>query len=362
LTPVEKLGSAARRRFLFIDGLRGLAAVSVVVLHLLREPLAAVWPTGGAIASHGGLGVIVFFVISGFVISHTLTRSFMTPATVGGFLLRRVVRLDPPYWASIVLALVVSAASAVVLHNTFQRPSAGSIVAHLFYLQYILGIPTISEVFWTLCYEIQFYLLLALIIAAKQRLADRMSEEAAFAVTMVAPLLLSFVMAVGWVPVPRGSCLEYWYVFVAGVAAQRVVAGGRWWPLLTTAGLAVVVNVMARHPVGGVAAATSLAVAVASARGGLDRWLAGRTFQYLGRISYSLYLTHFVVGARFTNLVNHFVPPGPWIRLGTALAGVALAIGFADLFWRLVERPSIELSRRLGAVKAAGSSRALAVD
>jgi len=71
--------------------LRGVAALAVVLCHL-RGPL-------GAVTEYGWLGVQVFFVLSGFVMSQTLARYTVTPRFVGNFILRRSVRLDPVYWS-----------------------------------------------------------------------------------------------------------------------------------------------------------------------------------------------------------------------------------------------------------------------
>jgi peptidoglycan/LPS O-acetylase OafA/YrhL len=99
------------RRFVFVDALRGIAAMWVVVYHAFEskrltnlEPLLPNW-TAQLIHS-AYLAVTVFFVLSGFVIAHSVARRRVDAPYVGWFMLRRAVRLDPPYWASI-LAIIV---------------------------------------------------------------------------------------------------------------------------------------------------------------------------------------------------------------------------------------------------------------
>ena len=109
-------------RFGFIDNLRGLAAIWVVLIHLVPWKSDAAqsvalgpicwllaWP-----AEYGRQGVTIFFVISGFVIARSLRRGRVTPRFFGNFVLRRSIRLDPPYWVSIALMLAVQAGLAML--------------------------------------------------------------------------------------------------------------------------------------------------------------------------------------------------------------------------------------------------------
>jgi peptidoglycan/LPS O-acetylase OafA/YrhL len=340
--------AAAPSRFVFVDGLRGLAALGVAVLHLAHDPLAAVSPVAGAIAARGGWGVWIFFVISGFVISHSLGRVRVTLPIAGQFLLRRMARLDPPYWASMVLGyLVVNAADLVLRGHGVAPPSATTLLAHVAYLQYILDVHSLSDVYWTLCLEIQFYLLLALLIALRQRAERRLPEEVALALVFGPVLLWSFLSAVHLVPTPRGSCFLLWYTFATGVAAQRVAAGRGFGALVVAGAVGLAVTIITRSSEGAVAVATAGAIAAAHVLGRLGVWLSSRPFQYLGRISYSLYLVHGSVGGRAMNAIRRLLPQGAWADLVAAGLGLVVAIASADVLWRLVERPSIELGRWL---------------
>jgi peptidoglycan/LPS O-acetylase OafA/YrhL len=354
--PAENLPGTHRstHRFSFVDGLRGLAALGVAALHVTGGAATEISPTASAVVGCGYYGVLVFFVISGFVIAHSLSRTEMTTAAATRFLLRRVARLDPPYWASMALVVIVLGASVVVLPGkVFELPSPGLLLAHLLYLQYILGMESLCGVYWTLCLELQFYVLLALLIGLAQRAARTSSERVAFALVFGPPLAASFLFACHFVALPRGACFAQWYAFAAGVAASRVVAGRGYAALVVAAAVALAVAVITRTGDGLVVAGTAGAIALAHRTRRLDRWLAGPTVQYLGRISYSLYLVHVPIGFRLSNLLNHVVPASPPMHVATAVIGLLAAIAAADVFWRLVERPSLELSRWLGARLAA---------
>jgi peptidoglycan/LPS O-acetylase OafA/YrhL len=88
-------------RFKFVDALRGIAAVSVVLFHLKEGKhipnLYALMPKWlQTLFDHGVLGVSIFFVLSGFVIAHSLYKQHVTLRLAGRFMLRRSIRLDPP--------------------------------------------------------------------------------------------------------------------------------------------------------------------------------------------------------------------------------------------------------------------------
>src|SRR5690242_16570069 len=86
-------------RMRFVDGLRGIASLMVVAYHLgARTDL-------GVVTSYGYLGVGIFFVLSGFVIASVANGGAISLGYIGRFAARRVVRLDIPYWLSMVIAI-----------------------------------------------------------------------------------------------------------------------------------------------------------------------------------------------------------------------------------------------------------------
>jgi peptidoglycan/LPS O-acetylase OafA/YrhL len=338
---------AARHRFAFVDGLRGIAALGVVLLHVVQPRLKSVWPQGARLTSYGYLGVLVFFVISGFVISHSMEGVWTTPRTAARFLWRRMARLDPPYWISIVLVLVVAKASAIALRSgeTFVLPAPSTLAANAFYLQYLLGYDSMADIYWTLAFEIQFYLLLTALTALEQRLARHIRPLLAAAIAHGPLLVYSILVATQLLPLARGTCFAYWFAFAAGMGAQRFLAGRGSLPVAIGVVAALLVAFFQRSPSGVVVALTALAIAAGHARGQLDVWLSSRPFRYLGRISYSLYLVHPTIGARTGNLAGHLLRPGNAQDLVVAAVGVLASFLAADVFWRLVEKPSIQLSR-----------------
>jgi peptidoglycan/LPS O-acetylase OafA/YrhL len=351
---------ASPQRFQAVDALRGLAALAVVFYHV-RGALgrgAQPWLPDllSQLAEGGRFGVNVFFVLSGFVIARSVRHGSMTPEYFGRFVLRRSIRLDPPYWAAVALeVLLIYSGLALIPSLGTVAPSVPQLLAHVVYLQDILGYGQLIPIFWTLCYEFQFYLALVGILVVGNLLAQWTSQRTA-SVVLVILFTTLFLASVGahhsWIHgVPRGLALDRWYEFFTGVIAWWVVSGVV--PLATLFSAWGVNAVFARHP-------SSLAevilfvvvstICLCSARyPAFDSRFNVRPLQFLGAISYSLYLYHASISWRVVSLVRHFAGsslPAP-LGIATIASAVGAAILAGYLGWRFIELPSMRLARRV---------------
>jgi peptidoglycan/LPS O-acetylase OafA/YrhL len=349
-----------RQRFTVVDGLRGLAALAVVLYHAgagghVTELLAALPGSVGACVARGHLGVAVFFVLSGFVVAHTLHGTRMTLRTLGRFALRRSLRLDPPYWAAILLVVGAGlAASAAGAERA--APGVTRILAHLLYLQDVLGMAPISGVFWTLCLEVQFYLGYALLLLVGRNAPGRPLQGRRTAALLAAAGVVSLLWPLGIGPaLPDGLFPPLWHGFLLGV--------GAYWAWREPACRGFVAACTAAIAAGAwftgsefsaVCAATALGLFAAARTGWLTGGLDWRWLQGLGLVSYSLYLTHntvtgavFRAGARLTG--QGVLPEALWL-----VASVLACVAFAALLWWAVERPSMALARRVRPVGPRG--------
>jgi peptidoglycan/LPS O-acetylase OafA/YrhL len=320
-------------RLRFIDGLRGIAAVMVLLYHLMARTPA------NALFARGYLGVGIFFVLSGFVIASVIGAHRMSFGFLGRFALRRMVRLDIPYWLNIVTALALMAV-AVRLGVPKDAVSFGQVAAHLLYLQDILGYGQISTAYWTLCFEVQFYLTLALLLWAAERLR---LTQAAFLAGFMVLLGLSVLDNMNWLPNPSGIMFKYWWAFALGALCFWTLSGNvraRWLGVASGVALCTVFAVNGDWRL--IAVATAALLFLAWRRDTMDRWLTDRVSQFLGRISYSLYLCHPVIGWSAQSLALRYV--NPWAALAI---GVGASVLSAWLTWRFIERPSIWLSHHV---------------
>jgi peptidoglycan/LPS O-acetylase OafA/YrhL len=348
-------GTAANGRVAFADGLRGLAALWVVLFHAsvgghlerIKAWLPSVVTT--VVFDWGELGVPVFFVLSGFVMALTVDATCVGPRFAWRFVARRLVRLTPPYWFAIAVALGFALLKAGVLHQPAKLPTLPELLAHLVYLQGAREAVLINPVYWTLGVEVQFYIAFALLMLLADTLQRRGVIRRARLVVGALSALASLAWAVGFVqaPVWPGGFLPFWFSFMAGVlACWSWRERGAFQPLFWAFVVALLVAEGVQHsPFLAASIAASVVLGLAAQCGAMNRWLNVRSIQFVGLVSYSLYLLHNPLTGSGFNLVNRLLPPG-WL---TELAGLAgtLAIGLlcSYLAFRLVEQPSQGWSR-----------------
>lgn len=314
-------------------------------------PVPARW-----VFDHGNTGVFMFFVISGFVIANTLIPQTVTPRAAGLFLVRRSVRLDPPYWASILLVVLFAATSAkFVGGDDFTPPSGRDLLVHAMYMPGLLQTDFIAEVYWTLCLEIQFYLTFALMMMLVARLTEHMEKERALDFVIWPCVLFSNLWAMEVAPFQLpGLFVSHWYMFLTGVLVWRAVHGasrGDYVPTLASVfDLALLTGATIHFksiPLA-VGTLTGAILLIAGLLGKLRSWLSARPFQFLGAISYSLYLVHnsltgagFRVGYMFTGRGT------PWLEGFWLLVVVSGCVLGAWIFYRLIEAPSMAFAKRI---------------
>ncbi len=347
---------SARPRLAFIDALRGLAAVAVMLYHFcsgralptLTDALPDVLV--GAIG-HGWLGVQVFFVLSGFVIAYAVGDRAVTPRGAALFALRRQVRLDPPYWASIALAAGHAWRERLLHGPSRQAPGARVLAANALYLHEILRVPGVQAVYWTLCIEVQLYLAFAAVLAVLDRAARELPPVARRMLVAWVVLLTgawSLDAALLW-RVRNAWMVTHWYLFATGASVWYALAGHLPRGALL-AGLlgASVAGWRGDRIEACVGAAVGAVVYLAGRRGVLPTLLSGAAWQWLGRLSYCLYLVHTVTGAISRGAIRR-----PWLErsLGgvafvTACA-VALSLAAAWLLHVTVERRAMAWAARI---------------
>ncbi len=354
-----------------IEGLRALAIIPVVAYHAAQfavvsggpSVLVAVTALFGRV-SGGYLGVDVFFVISGFLITGLLVREAEDRDRIhfGRFYARRARRILP---AATVTLLVTLAVSVVVLPAQRLVTVAGDVLwAALFNADVRFAISGVDYMgvavapspvlhFWSLNDEEKFYLVWPVVLTLATWFALRRSRLR-LRPTLFLALLALAVPSLWWsqhlvtVGAPSGYFSAFSRAFelaaggllaIAFPLVERVPRPAR--VLGAVAGLAVVVGCMVTYtsltPFPGVHAlpvvlGTVLVIAGHPA-GIVSRGLSVRPVRWVGRISYSLYLWHWPV------LVLGAAAAGGRLSATKALLGVALAVVLAWASYRFVEQP-----------------------
>jgi peptidoglycan/LPS O-acetylase OafA/YrhL len=327
-----------------IEGLRGIAILLVLLFHA-----GLPWTPGGFV------GVDVFFVISGFLITGKLWRESQQPGglNITRFYAWRIRRLLPAALVAVALIALVGLLLAAPLDRSELAADGAASALSLANMRFIGSVDYFAATsspspflhFWSLSVEEQFYLVWpALIVLLTWRGGGSRRLIAALLIGVVASFALSM-----WLTDASPARAFYllptrvWQLGVGGLLALIGVMGtSRRAGALAWAGLAAVavagVALTAEMPYPGLAALLPTAGAVALLYGGAApsgpvRLLAAAPLRFLGKISYSLYLWHWPL------LVL------PIMFLERALTGVeivasvAVAIGVSWLSWRFVEQP-----------------------
>ncbi len=349
------------QRFLFVDALRGIAASWVVLFHAregqhLNHLMGIIpgWVETG-VFRWGKLGVPIFFVLSGFVISHSLRRDRVGGRYLVLFSLRRSIRLDPPYWAAIFLVVVYGALTASIKGESFVFPTVGSFAAHMFYLQEILAYPAISPVFWTLCLEIQFYLVLCVLIGLMQRLEGLRLPGRALVFLPAALVPLPWVYGLVTENVYPGLFFPHWHGFLLGVFAYWAWTKKMPAALFVVYALVVLVPSLQSGSGFGVACVIVSSMLLAAGRSGMIVSSLGyRWLQWLGKISYSLYLTHNIFIGAVCYVLFRVLGHSLWVELIALPVLLTACVVGASVYWWGLERPFLGLCKRVPLHRAAG--------
>jgi peptidoglycan/LPS O-acetylase OafA/YrhL len=313
---------AGAHRLLALDGLRGLAALMVVVYHYLWN-VAQVYPQLGASveAVHfGGQGVRVFFVISGIVIFMSLQNS--TPA---GFIRSRFIRLYPTYW----VAVAITATAVAVFGLPGRQTVPLDTVLNLSMVQDFFGVPNVDGAYWTLAVELAFY-----VMAAVLWFTGRLNP-ARLPVTLYLWLasMLLIALAIPDTFNEQTRLFENIPWFLLGISALAIINGDRR-PSMLLFPLVAVIGGGLFNAMDAVAAAVAFAIALVTLM-----WrplgLASRPLRFLGWLSFPLYLLHQNLGYILLLRLDALDVPRP---LSVAIT-LVLAVTLAALFTRYIDEP-----------------------
>jgi len=419
-------GMAAGRasRLAWLDALRGIAALCVVYQHFGVRVFPEVHAIVYRAFDPGLYGVLVFFLISGYIVPASLERK----GSVRSFWISRLFRLFPLFGFVIAITLVLNLLGLASLRGTSQNVAA-SVLSHLMMLSDLLGTNNVLVVIWTLSYEMVFYLLLTALYTVRVH-----QRSGTFALTFGAgTLLFGGTLPTIWLSDhtvgPTAIALMSDVLVLAGLAAavtgrRRLSMLGAWlaagtglillvfnerrfaYEGLTILALMFTGTLLYRAQQGQVSRrkAVTLAAAVFAAAIGSGAWhipavtgaadagrqqiewvvsvaLAGLTFAaglalkdmrvprvlaWLGLVSYSVYLLLPVLLDLYDSIP--FGPsfrPDAWLQAGLTVAFLGALLACAAATYSLVEAPMQGLGRRVAArldrPPGSGPARARAV-
>jgi peptidoglycan/LPS O-acetylase OafA/YrhL len=367
-------GGGERLHLPFLDGIRGVAALYVVLHHFLswsaigvshRLQMAISW------TAFGHLGVVLFIVLSGFSLMLPVALS-ADKSLKGGtykYIVRRARRILPPYFAALLLSIGIivgiairKAPSHVPNLSRMDDLSLGSLVSHALLVQNINSgwATSINMAFWSIATEWQIYLFFPVLLLPIWRRWNVACVAVGFAVGMFPILIFS-----GPWNLEQG-CPWFLGLFAMGMCSASYFVGSRrtgaktvWIACGMALSLAAYILCKFRFTgdrfaplrdvfAGAICCGLILILGIRGSRTGgilMMRMFESDLCVLLGSFSYSLYLTHCAVLNIFGEVARES-SLGPDAALGLrAFVGIPMALAVAYVFYLFFERPFI--ARRL---------------
>jgi peptidoglycan/LPS O-acetylase OafA/YrhL len=361
-----------------LDGLRG-AAIVAVMLH----NFSAVGATGVARALEWGwMGVQLFFVLSGFLITRILLEADRTPGVLRAFMARRALRVVPLYFATLFVYFVV-------VPRVFDAPTVVAAEPHqLWYWLFAsnwgdplgFGAPGLQHL-WSIAVEIQFYLLWPLVAIGAH---DRRLRRLCLAIVFLS-LVSNVGLRVGW---SASASAVYKFTITRmsapaiGALAALLTRRSAWCSLyekysgalgwgsfgallllgawrhgfqhtdavVQTIGFALVALLCAQWLL-------TIVLGVPALGGAAQALPSWRPLRALGKLSYGMYVLHYPLHWAAMKVFGRALERGPWaplLRIVYILAAIATTTGLAALSWWLFERRFIGLKRYFPLPRANG--------
>lgn len=312
-----------------INSLRGLASLMVCIVHIGCMPHGLLDRNGllYPILGQGYLGVMIFFVITGVVIPIALINGNYTYSLWGKFMLKRITRIEPPYIASLILFIIFILVKVQYKHS-YNLLTPKIILLHIGYLiPFVKNAGWINPVFWTLAIEFQFYILISLVIPLfiSARLPIRiLSYLLMFGLALYFP---NIKLAPSWLPVftmgiiyaswryKKAGVIEFWIILT--ISAVISLYSHQWAQTITGLFTLLIIHFFSQYK--------------------------NTVGNFLGNISYSLYLVHLTFPIAIVNKLSEHVN-NFYLKLLVIVIGILISIAFAYVFYLLVEKPSKKLS------------------
>lgn len=325
------------KRVTSIDFLRGIASLGVVLYHFSNSGLPSIEQNYlSSVFFYGQYGVQVFFVISGFIIPYSMYKSGYSRADYFKNLYKRFLRVCPPSYIAVLLSFILYYSCIVILN----RPIKGAewpginftaLVANLTYIVPYLDTCWYNQVYWTLGIEFQFYFIIGVLfpMLTKNKLFLNI-----FVLSSI--LLLDFTNVY--------SIFTYGAYFVLGILLfmqkEKLIEIKEFIFLLFFSFIIMFYRNEFSAVVFGIVAFLFLF---------LVKKMDFKFTNYLGKISYSLYITHMPAGAMSEALMKRILPihDNDLGKIVLLIIYVIISLVCSDLFYRYVEEPFVKKSKKI---------------
>lgn len=316
-----------------LDSIRAMAAIMVCLFHFVCTTQNYIESqTILTIFNIGKHGVEMFFVVSGFVIPWSMYHTDFKLKNFPNFLLKRILRLEPPYLISILLILIVLFLRKELLgrSNDYMEISGTQIALHFGYLiPFFKDYHWLNNVYWTLAIEFQYYILIAVLFTP-----IFYSKGITRGIIFIILLVLQFFSKEIFV-------FYYFSYFIIGILLFLKLSNKLsnnafyFWLMITVA------TCLVNFSFDSVICAIIPVVLIL-----YRREIKIPVLKDLGRFSYSIYLIHPVVGAGFINYFSHIYRL-TYQKIIVISGGLIITFISSWIMYMAIEQPSKKLSSSL---------------
>ena len=323
-----------------IESMRGIAALGVVCFHFGNGTLISLMPNSfGPFFEWAKLGIPVFFIISGFVIPYSMYTAGYTIQNAGRFFLKRMTRMVPPAWASILVIMAIYFAAVAINGKpiegmTWPGTSLKAIMGNALFSFDLFHVEKFIEVYWTLEVEFQYYLLIPFLLPLILKYHDNLKVLSFIFIIINATFLIHhdrilffrfnsyFILGMLLFLYRMNLIPRNYFIYATGLTAIACYSQiGIYEGCASVIGVFTIAFVRFQNPV----------------------------TNFLGMISFSLYITHHNTGIVAEYILRNLYGPNPSdpVKFIMFLVYLSLAIGAGWVFYKLVEEPFMNLSKKI---------------
>lgn len=322
-----------------VEWLRGIAALGICEMHIFCALdffskndtffQTYIFP----ISIIGRLGVAIFFVISGFIIPYSMWKRNYSVSHFFSFMRKRLIRLEPPYLLTIVLSILIAFITSSIIANKLYEINWFNLALHIGYLNVFFDNIWVNPVFWTLAIEFQFYIIIGLIFPI-------LNSKSKTYFLLAISLFSAFICLKN--PMPQFIFIHF-HLFILGILCflrytRSISSPAFLFQVVLNSGFLYYF-----HGKGYVVAALLTVLLIL-----YNVSIKSQSMLFMGKISYSLYLIHWVIGVELIRnlFVHYFRDSSEFTKIVLAVGIIILCLVLSGLFYRIIEQPSIQWAKK----------------
>lgn len=325
--------STNRTYYHSVDFLRGVTALLIAIYHFINftegdSQLFAPDNPLRTLSSSLPDTVLIFFLLSGFVISMTMRKKNYSIQKIGNFLGRRLLRIQIPYLASILVYLGIALVWSIKSNSSFEFDIM-RFMHHVIYTARFFNYEWYNDIYWTLAIEFQFYILIALLFPFFT------SQN-----SLIKYASLIVFSAMGLIYNQHDLIFKYGSIFSIGILISSYISSEK--KNATDIALISLFLIEIWYLFNFIAV-VYLVAGIVILGISINK---NNVFCKLGIQAYSFYLLHGAIGGSTLYFISPYAS-NLFLKIIAVAISVILSISISHIFYKYIEVPSLSLSRKV---------------